>query len=330
METIIWGTIVLLITIFAVLFVKKGIRIIPQAEARIVERLGKYHRTIYSGVNYIVPGLDKIKKIPWVIIEETEYGAEGRRTGIRTKIRHVYTEKVDLREQVLDFPAQNVITKDNVTLEIDALLFFQIIEPKKAAYEIDNLPTAIEKLTQTSLRSLIGELELDETLASREIINQKLTASLDDIADKWGVKINRVEIQDILPPDGIKDAMKKQMEAERSRRAAILEAEGEKKSSILTAEGKARSVVLNAEAEAEARLRVAEAEANAIKKVADAIKGNKGDPATYLIAVKYIEALQTMVSGQDNKVIYIPYEATGILSSIGSIKEMLTGTEKKK
>jgi len=303
---------------------------VPQAEARIVERLGKYHRTLYSGVNYIVPGLDKIRRISWKFTEEKEYGAEGQRARIKTVVTPSDTEKVDLREHVLDFPAQNVITKDNVTLEIDALLFFQIIEPKKAVYEIDNLPHAIEKLTQTSLRSLIGELELDETLASRDVINQKLTTTLDDIADKWGVKINRVEIQDISPPREIKDAMEKQMKAERDRRAAILKAEGEKKSSILTAEGKARSVVLNAEAEAEARLRVAEAEANAIKKVADAIKGNKGDPATYLIAVKYIEALQTMVSGQDNKVIYIPYEATGILSSIGSIKEMLTGTGKKK
>jgi len=307
-----------LIAIFAIMLVKGGIVIVPQAEARIVERLGKYHRTLYGGVNYIVPGLDKIKKVKWEFIEEEEKGAEGRKPRIRTVVKPSDTERIDLREHVLDFPAQNVITKDNVTIEIDALLFFQIIDPKKAVYEIDNLPRAIEKLTQTSLRNMIGELELDETLASRDIINQKLTTILDDVTDKWGVKINRVEIQDIKPPAEVRTAMQRQMEAERERRAKILEAEGV-----------ARARILEAEAKAEARLKVAEAEANAIKKIADAVKGSKGDPATYLIAVKYIEALQKMVSGQDNKVIYIPYEATGILSSIGSIKEMLEGTRKK-
>ncbi|RLF44738.1 MAG: SPFH/Band 7/PHB domain protein, partial [Thermoplasmata archaeon] len=159
-ETWLFGIIVLLIAIFAVLLVKGGIVIVPQAEARIVERLGKYHKTLYSGVNYIVPGLDKIKKVKWEFVEEEERGAEGRKPRIRTLIKPSDTEKIDLREHVLDFPAQNVITKDNVTIEIDALLFFQIIEPKKAIYEIDNLPRAIEKLTQTSLRSMIGELEL--------------------------------------------------------------------------------------------------------------------------------------------------------------------------
>jgi len=329
METIIWGIIVVLIAIFAIMLVKKGIIVVPQSEARIVERLGKYHKTLYSGVNYIVPGLDKIKRISWEFVEEEEIGTEGRKPKVITVVKPSNTTKIDLREHVLDFPAQNVITKDNVTLEIDALLFFQIIEPKKAIYEIDNLPRAIEKLTQTSLRNMIGELELDETLASRDIINQKLTSVLDDVTDKWGVKINRVEIQTITPPKEVKDAMEQQMMAERERRAKILKAEGEKKKEILTAEGIAKAKVLEAEAEAEARLKVAEAEANAIKKIAEAVKGSKGNPTTYLIAVKYIEALQKMVSGQDNKVIYIPYEATGILSSIGSIREMLEGTKKK-
>ncbi len=337
---IVWVITMLVVAILIILLVKSGIIIVRQAEARVIERLGKYHRTIYSGVHYKIPGIENTKKIKWWeleevplpiaklerkegvdVKEETEVVAEKKEEQPRYAIgrRVKETEVIDLRETMLDFPAQDVITKDNVVLKIDALLFFQIIDPKKAIYEIDNLPYAIEKLTQTTLRSLIGELELDETLASREIINQKLTSILDDITDKWGVKVNRVEIQKIIPPEGVIKAMHQQMKAEREKRAKILEAEGEKKSKILKAEG-----------EAEAKIKVAEAEANAIKMVASAIKGSKGDPATYLIAVKYIEALQKMVQGENNKVIYIPYEATGVLSSLGSIKEMLEGTTKRK
>jgi regulator of protease activity HflC (stomatin/prohibitin superfamily) len=316
--TLIWAIIVLLIALSAIALVKKGIVIVPQAEARVVERLGKYHRTLYSGVNYIVPGLDKTKKISWEFIEVKEEGTAGTKPRTRTVVRPAKTDKIDLREHALDFPAQDVITKDNVTLEIDALLFFQVIDPKRAVYEIDNLPNAIEKLTQTSLRSMIGELELDDTLASRDVINQKLTTTLDDTTDKWGVKINRVEIQTIEPPEHMQDAMEQQMRAERKRRADILEAEGTKKSNILSAEG-----------EAEARLKVAQAEADAIKTVAEAVKDGKGDPTGYLLGLKYIEALKDMVKeGKDSKqsrVIYMPYEATGVLGSLGTIREMLSG-----
>ena len=204
----------------------------------------------------------------------------------------------------------------------------------KAIYEIENLPDAIEKLTQTTLRNVIGELELDESLSSRDTINSKLRTILDDATNKWGVKVNRVELQDINPPEDIKQAMEKQMRAERDRRAAVLDAEGKKAAKVLEAEGfreseikkaegEKQSEILRAEGLAQARIKTAEAEAEAIKLVTNAISSKNGDPINYLIATKYIDTLQEMVSGKDNKTIYIPFEATGILSSIGGIKEML-------
>lgn len=231
----------------------------------------------------------------------------------RTTIRYPHqTTVIDLRETVYDFPRQSVITADNVSIEINALLYFQVVDPIRAMYEIANLPEAIEKLTQTTLRNVIGELDLDETLVSRDTINTKLRLILDEATNKWGVKVNRVELQDIKPPRDIQEAMEKQMRAERDRRAAILEAEGDKKAAILRAEG-----------QAEARIKVADAEREAIRLVTEAITQTQSDPANYLIAIKYIETLKEMVSGQDNKVIYLPYEATGLLSSIGGIKDML-------
>jgi regulator of protease activity HflC (stomatin/prohibitin superfamily) len=221
-----------------------------------------------------------------------------------------------------------------VSTEINALLYFQITDPVKALYEIENLPMAIEKLTQTTLRNVIGELDLDETLTSRDTINSKLRVILDDATNKWGVKVNRVELQDINPPKDIRDAMEKQMRAERDRRAKILEAEGLKQSQILEAEGykiseinraegNKSAQILNAEGEAEARIKVAEAEAQAIRKVSDAVASQNGNPMSYLIAMRYLETLKEMTSGEDNKTIYLPYEATGILSSIGGIKDIL-------
>jgi regulator of protease activity HflC (stomatin/prohibitin superfamily) len=208
------------------------------------------------------------------------------------------------------------------------------MDPVKAIYEIENLPDAIEKLTQTTLRNVIGELELDESLSSRDTINSKLRIILDDATNKWGVKVNRVELQDINPPEDIKQAMEKQMRAERDRRAAVLDAEGKKTAKVLEAEGfreseikkaegEKQSEILRAEGLAQARIKTAEAEAEAIKLVTNAISSKNGDPINYLIATKYIDTLQEMVSGKDNKTIYIPFEATGILSSIGGIKEML-------
>ena len=323
--------ILLVLAVFVIMFTAAGLKIVKQAEAMVIERLGKYHKTLGPGINIILPIFDKPREIEWKFIQE---GIDGRPI-----VRRVVTSRIDLRETVYDFPRQSVITKDNVVLEINALLYFQITDPVKAIYEIANLPTAIEKLTQTSLRSVIGEMDLDETLASRDIINKKLRAILDEATDKWGVKVNRVEIQDIIPPKEIKEAMEKQMKAERDRRAAVLEAEGLKKARILEAEGireaeinkaegEKKAKILVAEGEAEARIKVASAEAEAIRKITEAISASKGDPANYLIAVRYIEALKEMVSGKDNKVVYLPYEATGILSSIGGIKDMLEGIRK--
>ena len=245
--------------------------------------------------------------------------------------------KIDLRETAFDFPRQNVITKDNVSIAINALIYYQITNPKSAVYEIYNLPEAIEKLTQTTLRNIIGELDLDETLISRDTINGKLRTILDEATSKWGVKINRVELQDIIPPRDIQASMEKQMKAERDKRAAILEAEGNKKSAILEAEGikeaninkaegERQAAILQADGEAKAKIKVAEAEAEAIRLIVDAI-AEKGDPERYLIAMRYIDTLKEMISGKDNKVVYMPYEATGVLSSLDSIKQMFNANK---
>ncbi len=320
--------IVFLVALLVIIFASKGFKIVRQAETLVIERLGKYHRTLNSGINIIWPIFEKAREIQWVFREEARDGT------IRFRIKRI--SRIDLRESVYDFPRQNVITKDNVVIEINALLYFQVTDPVKAVYEIANLPNAIEKLTQTTLRNVIGELNLDDTLSSRDTINGKLQDILDEATDKWGVKVNRVELQDINPPQDIKEAMEKQMRAERDRRAVILKAEGMKRARILEAEGiresdinmaegEKRAKVLIAEGEAEARLKIAGAEAEAIRKITETITKTGGDPSTYLIAVKYIETLEKMVSGKDNKVIYMPYEATGILSSIGGIREMFKG-----
>ncbi len=322
METLIFIGVLVLIVISVI---SAGVKVVPQSETRVIERLGKYHSTLPAGLNIIIPFIDRAKTIYTRTMERMPNG--------RYVARLSSTKVIDLREQVYDFPSQQVITKDNVTTEINALLYSQIVDAKKSVYEIDNLPNAIEKLTQTSLRNVIGELELDETLTSRDTINSKLQSILDDATNKWGVKVNRVELQDITPPESVREAMEKQMQAERNRRAEILNAEGEKKSLILRSEGEKesrinaaeavkQSEILRAEGESRAKVLQAEAEAKAIERIAQAISSTKTDPATYLLAVKYIETLNQMVSGKDNKTIYIPYEASGVLSSIGSIKEM--------
>jgi len=314
------------IALFVVVTVAKGIRIVQQAQTMVIERLGRYHRTLASGMNLIVPWLDKPRAIDWHQVVVTPAGD--------SFARHFRTDKIDLRETVYVFPRQNVITKDNVVVEIDALIYSQITDPVRATYEIANLPDAIEKLTQTTLRNVIGEMELDHVLSSRDTINAKLREILDEATHKWGSKVSRVELKDINPPRDIRDAMEKQMRAERDRRAAILTAEAEKQSRTLQsegirqseinqAEGQKQAKILGAEAEAAARLKVAEAEAQAIERITQAIKGTGGDPARYLIAIRYIEALKEMVSGQNNKVVYLPYEATGVLASLGGIREML-------
>ena len=317
--------IVVVVVLFIVIFVLKGLRIVQQSETMVVERLGRYNRTLASGVNIIWPIFDKPRSMQWKFVRTDIDG--------KTIVRKENVTRIDLRETVYDFPKQNVITRDNVGIEINALLYFQITDPKRAVYEIANLPDAIEKLTQTTLRNIIGELDLDLTLTSRDTINTKLRAILDEASDKWGVKVNRVELQDISPPADVRGAMEKQMRAERDRRATILEAEGQKQSRILEAEGFRESeinqaeglrqaAVLRASGEAEARVKIAEAEAEVVARVAKSVKEAGGDPTTYLVAMRYIETLREMVSGKDNKVVYLPYEATALLGSVGGIRDL--------
>jgi regulator of protease activity HflC (stomatin/prohibitin superfamily) len=318
-------TLAIVLIVLALVVISKSVKVVPQSETRVIERLGRFHSVLNPGLNIIWPFIDKPKAVYTRRIENA--------IGGRQIVRVMTTSVIDLREQVYDFPSQQVITRDNVTTEINALLYFQIVDPKKSVYEIENLPNAIEKLTQTSLRNVIGELELDETLTSRDTINSKLQTILDDATNKWGVKVNRVELQDITPPESVRVAMEKQMQAERNRRAEILKAEGEKKSLILRSEGEKESQInkaeaikqaeiLRAEGASRAKILQAEAEAEAIRRVTEAVQASKTDPAAYMLATKYIETLQNMVTGKDNKTVYIPYEATGILSSIGSIKQI--------
>lgn len=303
------------IIVLVAIFVKMALVIIPQSETKIIERLGRYYATLKPGINIIIPFIDRAKSIVTM-----QHG------------RYVYTNTIDLREQVFDFARQNVITKDNIQMEINALLYFQIMDPFKAVYEINNLPNAIEKLTQTTLRNIIGELELDQTLTSRDTINTKLRAVLDEATDKWGVKVNRVELQDIIPPSSVLQAMEKQMQAERNKRATILTSEGQKQAAILQSEGEKTSTInraeaakqqeiLHAEGEAQARIRKAEAEAIAIEKITEAV-GKSTNPANYLLAQKYIQMMEQLAANDQTKTVYLPFEATNMLGSIAGIKEL--------
>ena len=317
--------VVALVILVAAYFIK-GIYIVKQAENVIIERLGKFHKILYPGFNLIWPILDSPRGLTWKMshkaIDGTTY----------SYVKEI--DRIDLRETVYDFPRQNVITKDNVTISINALIYFQIVDPKSAVYEINNLSDAIEKLTQTSLRNLVGKMDLDESLVSRDHINKELRTILDDATNKWGVKVNRVELQDIIPPKDIQASMEKQMKAERDRRATILEAEGmktaailkaegEKEAAINMAEGEKQAAILKADGIAQARILEAEGEKEAIRKIVDALAG-QGQPDKYLIAMKYLDSLSAISEGQNNKVVYMPYEATGILSSIDGIKQMLS------
>ncbi len=283
--------IIVFIIVAIVIFVvaATGIKIVRPWQKGLVERMGKYQRTVDSGLTIIVPFLEKMTK-------------------------------VDMREQVVDVPPQGVITKDNVVVEVDAVIYYMVTDPVQVAYNVANYYMAVTKLAQTNLRNLVGDLALDETLTSRELINAKLRDILDSATDKWGTKVTRVELQRIEPPKDVTEAMHRQMKAERERRAMILEAEGHKKSAILKAEGDAEAIMKVAEAEKFKRLTVAKGEAEAIQTVFDAI--HAGRPTNDLIAIKYLEALQKIADGQATKV-FLPYEATGILGSIAGIGELL-------
>lgn len=285
----------------------KSIKVVRQAEVYIIERLGKFHKIADAGLTIIIPFCDHVRSV------------------------------VSLKEQTMDIPPQGVITEDNVTITIDTVVFYQITDPAKAVYEIQSLKKGIEYLAITTIRDIVGKMDLDSTFSSRDAINTKLRVILDEATDKWGCKVNRVEIKDITPPADIRDAMEKQMNAERNKRALILQAEGEKQSAITIAEGRKEAAILEAEAEKEARIRRAAGEAQAIKEVAnakakeiqmvyDAIK--EANPDEKLVQLKSLEALEEVAKGDANK-IFIPFEATGALSSLGAIKEVLKDDKKK-
>ena len=304
------GVVVLLVVIVLVLWVLAScIRIVPQAYAVVLERLGAYKATWSTGIHFKVPFIERVAR------------------------------RVNLKEQVVDFPPQPVITKDNVTMQIETVVFFQITDPKLYAYGVENPIMAIENLSATTLRNIIGDMELDETLTSREVINTKMRASLDVATDPWGIKVNRVELKNIIPPAAIQDAMEKQMKAERERREAILKAEGEKRSTILVAEGKKQSAILDAEAEKQAAIlhaeaqkermiKEAEGQAQAVLKVQQAtaeglrmIKEAGADES--VLTLKSLEALTKVADGKATKII-IPSEIQGIAGLATSLKEIMT------
>ena len=293
----------LIIIIILVIIIAGGIKIVPQSKAIVIERLGSYYRTMSTGLNYKLPIVDRI------------------------------ANSVSLKEVAKDFAPQPVITKDNVTMQIDTVVYYQITDPKLYTYGIENPVNAIETLTATTLRNIIGELELDETLTSRDIINSKMRSILDEATDAWGIKVNRVEVKNILPPRDIQEAMEKQMRAERERREAILKAEGEKKSAILLAEGEKESTILKAEARKTAKVKEAEGEAEAILKIKEAeakglelIKNVKLDEAT--LKLKSYEALIDISKGESSKII-IPSDHQGIAAAGTALKEIVKDKKSK-
>lgn len=296
----------LVIVLFVFVFISAllmSLKIVPEATTMVIERLGKYHKTLKSGINIVIPFIDVPRQVNWSVPHPLAEDDNQKRVRIKTS-------KIDLREQIYDYPKQNVITKDNVSIEIDALIYFQIMDAKRAVYEVSNLPKAIEMLTQTTLRNVLGAMELDESLTSRDSINIKLCTILDEATDKWGVKVNRVEIKDITPPPSIQEIMEKQMKAEREKRAEILLAEGDRQASMLRAEG-----------EAEAIRKKAEAEAGAIASV-KAQFANETEYAEYLKAIRYIDAMKEIFSGKDGKTIFMPYETQKVLGGLGALGEL--------
>lgn len=301
---------------FAVLFVAYGLKVVQQAEVMVIERLGKYARTLQPGINFIMPLVDRPRRITWRVAVSSVKGT--------TVMRETNSTRVDLREQVFDFPKQSVITADNVVIEINGLLYYQITDPKRAVYEVANLPNAIEKLAQTTLRNIIGDLGLDQTLTSRDDINLKMRAVLDEATDKWGVKVNRVEVQDIDPPVTVREAMEMQMKAERERRATILEAEGFKTSKILRAEGERDAAIAMGEGDRQSNILRAEGESQSLRLVAESLLDQNLDPAQYLIAVKYLESLKVIGTSENrgDKTVFLPFEASSLLGSLGGLREI--------
>ncbi len=299
----------------------KTIKIVPQATVMLIERLGRFSRVAASGLNIIVPFIDKPRSVYW------------------TNMRGGLTS-IDLREQYIDLPPQPVITRDNVTIHVDSVVYWQITDPIKAVYEMNDLIGGIVQLTITGMRAVMGDMDLDHTLSQRDQINSKLRLILDEATDKWGVKVTRVDVKNINPPEDVRVTMEKQMTAERNRRALVLQAEGERQASITRAEGEKQasvtrsegekqSAILQAEGLAQARLRQAEAEAQAIAQVAQAMEAH-GNPAQYLITTRYIESLRDMTKSNNAKVIFMPVETSSMLASVGAIKEMISETGSKR
>ncbi|BCB78485.1 hypothetical protein GCM10022251_58320 [Phytohabitans flavus] len=293
MEVVI-GIIVAFVVLFVVITLIRAVRIVPQQRNFVVERLGRYQRTLRPGLNVLVPFIDSVRT------------------------------KVDLREQVVSFPPQPVITSDNLVVSIDTVLYFKVVDPVRATYEIANFLQAIEQLTVTTLRNVIGSLDLEKALTSREEINRHLSGVLDETTGRWGIKVTRVEIKAIEPPPSIRDSMEKQMRAERDRRAAILNAEGHKQAQILTAEGEKQAAVLRADGDRQARILQAEGQAKAIRTVFDAI--HTSNPSQKVLAYQYLQALPQIANGTANKVWIVPAELTKALEGLGGALGGLAGT----
>ncbi|MCA1594255.1 MAG: SPFH/Band 7/PHB domain protein [Acidobacteria bacterium] len=309
------------ISLAVLIVAAKTIKIVPQATVMLIERLGRFSRVASSGLNIIVPFIDKPRAFYW------------------TNVRPGLTS-IDLREQYIDLPPQPVITRDNVTIHVDSVVYWQVTDPVKALYEMNDVVGGIVQLTITGMRAVIGDMDLDHTLSQRDQINAKLRIGLDEATDKWGVKVTRVDVKNINPPEDVRVTMEKQMTAERTRRALVLQAEGdkqaaitraegEKQAAVTRAEGEKQSAILAAEGAAQARLRNAEAEAEAITQVSRAIQDH-GNPAQYLITARYIESLKEMTRGNNSKVIFMPMETSSLLSSVGAIKEIFAETGEKR
>ena len=312
-----------IIALLALLIATKSFKIVGQAEVLVIERLGKFNRLARSGFNVLIPFIERPRPIDVRYFEADVNGVK--------KITSGSTSRIDLREQVLNFPSQPVITKDNVTIDIDAVLYYRIADPQKATYSIQNLPYALETLTRTTLRNIVGDMELDQTLASRGLINKKMREVIEEASIGWGVDVTRVELQAIEPPRDIQQSMELVMRAERERRAAVTNAEASKRAAILEseglreaqvrkAEGEKEAAVLRAQGLAEARLAMANAEAEAVQRIANSLPDRQG--AMYLLGLKYLEALPHVAQGKGST-IFLPAEATGVLGAIGGMKELL-------
>lgn len=296
-------TFLLVLIVLSVLFAWTSVKIVPQASVKIIERLGRYHYTAVAGLNVIVPFFDRVRGVA-----------------------------IDMREQIMRTQKQPVITKDNVTMQVDCVLYWQILDPVKATYEIADPNRGLDQMVLSSLRNVIGDMDLDETLTSRDLISTKIRSAMDASSDRWGVKVTRVELMDIEPPPEIKQTMEKQMTAERARRALVTEAEGAKQSAILRAEGNKQAAIIDAEGarqaailradgESQAILAVARGESSAIEAIAVAVKDGGGNPTGYLIAVKYLQTLGS-IAGDAQKTVFLPYESSALMSSLGGMREM--------